>query len=372
MTFEAIGQKLKSAREAQGLSLRQIYERTKIPINHLQALDSGQPDDLPEPVYVAGFIKRYAECIGLDGQILADEYRRLDNGNGNGQPKQVSPPVYVTQDYLRHTRIDNRAPSYKLWPFYAGIIVLFMGVLSWYSSQLSNNNQSGDTTASLKDSLSHVEQQTPAGNALQPGQTQATTAAPGSTPAAGAQGTANPAGNGNSDQTGTTADGDNLKLSASKHVWIEVKRLDSGATLFTGFLEPGAPKVFENSKGLRVLAGNGGSLSAEFKGKIETFGVDGKRTERVFSGTNTAAEATALRNHAITAEAPASTTAAVAGSTAQSTQSKPKKPAHKADSQTTARRWTGDESGTRSIPGEDGMRSIDVPYRYSEGRLDNN
>src|SRR6185437_9223526 len=107
MTLEAIGQKLKAAREAQGLSLRQIYERTKIPINHLQSIDSGQLEDLPEPVYVAGFIKRYAECIGLDGQVLADEYRQnghADNGNGNGRARArqaLAQPVYVTPEYLK-------------------------------------------------------------------------------------------------------------------------------------------------------------------------------------------------------------------------------------------------------------------------------
>src|SRR5438270_345899 len=158
MSLEVIGQKLKAAREAQGLSLRQIYERTKIPINHLQALDLGQPDDLPEPVYVAGFIKRYAECIGLDGQVLADEYKRADSpSNGDGKSKAAAQPVYVTHDYLKHARIDNRAPSYKLWPFYIGAAIVLMVVLSWYSSQMSNNNQQDASAPSLKESLAKME-----------------------------------------------------------------------------------------------------------------------------------------------------------------------------------------------------------------------
>src|SRR5271156_835034 len=76
MSLATIGQKLRSAREAQGLSLVQVYERTKIPLNHLQAVEQGDSDELPEPVFIFGFIKRYAECIGLDGQVLADEFKR--------------------------------------------------------------------------------------------------------------------------------------------------------------------------------------------------------------------------------------------------------------------------------------------------------
>src|SRR6185437_2210168 len=153
MTLEAIGQKLKSAREAQGLSLRQIYERTKIPINHLQAIDSGLPDDLPEPVYVAGFIKRYAECIGLDGQVLADEYKRSDvhDGNGNGKPKNMaSQPTYITPEYLKHAKIDNSPPRYKLlfFPLLIGIVII--GVLHFYSSS-ANNPQQDPSLHSLKD-----------------------------------------------------------------------------------------------------------------------------------------------------------------------------------------------------------------------------
>ena len=77
MSLEQIGQKLKVAREGQSLSVGQVYDRTKIPVNHIDALESGRLDDLPEPVYVAGFIKRYGDMLGLNGQSLADEFRQL-------------------------------------------------------------------------------------------------------------------------------------------------------------------------------------------------------------------------------------------------------------------------------------------------------
>lgn len=339
MTLETIGQKLKAAREAQGLSLRQIYERTKIPINHLQAIDTGTPDDLPEPVYVAGFIKRYAECIGLDGQVLADEYRREEsaaNGNGNGKHKPEQ--VYVTQEYLKHARIDNRPPTYKLWPFYVVVIVVLMVVLSWYSTQQSNTaNQPDPYNLSLKDSAAQLHQQ-PGINAATPSGT----------------GTA----------TATPVQDDKLILSASRHVWVDVKKLSSGESIFTGFLEQGDRREFSDPQGLRVTAGNGSSVSSEFKGKIEPFGEAGKPAERTFIAQTPVASTDP-------AQAGSTATGTATGATAAATSAtKPVKKVRKpADA---APRYRSIDGGSRSIYGDGGTRAIDVPYRYSEGRLDAN
>jgi cytoskeleton protein RodZ len=346
MTLETIGQKLKAAREAQGLSLRQIYERTKIPINHLQAIDTGVSDDLPEPVYVAGFIKRYAECIGLDGQVLADEYRRMDGAtDGNGKPKAAGPQqVYVTPEYLKHARIDNRPPTYKLWPFYVVAIVVLMVVLSWYSTQQSQTAQQPDPyNLSLKDSAAQLGSQSGINAA---------------TPNATGTGTANGA--------PATPQDDKVILSASQHVWVEVKKLSSGESIFTGYLEQGDRREFSDSQGLRIRAGNGGSISTEFKGKIEAFGVPGKVAERTFATTN----AVASTDPASTTDgtSTASSTATTAATTVAAT--KPKK-VRKTESTGLASGYRSIyDSGSRSISRDGGTRSIDVPYRYSEGRLD--
>lgn len=358
MTLEAIGQKLKAAREAQGLSLRQIYERTKIPINHLQSIDSGQLEDLPEPVYVAGFIKRYAECIGLDGQVLADEYRQnghADNGNGNGRARArqaLAQPVYVTPEYLKHTRIDQTPPSWKLWPFYGFAILGVIGVVSYFSNH-APSSQPDPNVLSLKDAASKMQQsaQVTAGTALTTS-TGSQTAAPG--PAA-------------------TANNDKVVLTVSRHVWVEVKKLSSGDAIYTGNLEKGDTREFQDSQGIRVRAGDGGNLSVEFKGKIEPFGTPGKVSERTFDTHGAVASAATGQDQ--TANQLSSSSSASANSAANKTA---KKVVHKtADASGTLgtavhHKRHIDDGGFRSIGDGDGTRSIDVPYRYSEGRLDAN
>ena len=70
----AIGTSLKDARKRKGLDLAAAAEATKIRARHLQALEDEQFDVLPGQTYVRGFLKTYADFLGLDGQLYVDEY----------------------------------------------------------------------------------------------------------------------------------------------------------------------------------------------------------------------------------------------------------------------------------------------------------
>ncbi|HIK28951.1 MAG: DUF4115 domain-containing protein [Oscillatoriaceae bacterium SKW80] len=69
-----IGAKLRQVREELEISLEEVAIYTKIRYKLLQALEEGKVEQLPEPVYVQGFIRRYADALGLDGAALAAEY----------------------------------------------------------------------------------------------------------------------------------------------------------------------------------------------------------------------------------------------------------------------------------------------------------
>lgn len=69
-----IGSRLRQFRQAQSLSLEDVASKTRVQARLLKAIEEGRIDILPEPVYVQGFIKRFADAIGLDGEDLANEY----------------------------------------------------------------------------------------------------------------------------------------------------------------------------------------------------------------------------------------------------------------------------------------------------------
>jgi cytoskeleton protein RodZ len=69
-----IGNSLREARLRQGLEFPEIEQRTKIRGKYLRALEEEQFDLLPGQTYVKGFLRSYAEYLGLDGQLYVDEF----------------------------------------------------------------------------------------------------------------------------------------------------------------------------------------------------------------------------------------------------------------------------------------------------------
>ena len=65
-----VGQELLQARLTRSLSLQQLHNQTLVPPHHIVALESGHIEQLPEDVYVRGFIRRMAHALGLNGSAL--------------------------------------------------------------------------------------------------------------------------------------------------------------------------------------------------------------------------------------------------------------------------------------------------------------
>lgn len=72
----SIGATLRDARRRYGLEVREVEERTKIRARYIRALENEDWETLPAPAYVRGFLRTYGQLLGLDGDMLADEYRR--------------------------------------------------------------------------------------------------------------------------------------------------------------------------------------------------------------------------------------------------------------------------------------------------------
>jgi len=69
-----IGNSLREARLRQGLEIPRIESETKIRGKYLRALEEEHFDVLPGDTYVKGFLRTYADFLGLDGQLYLDEY----------------------------------------------------------------------------------------------------------------------------------------------------------------------------------------------------------------------------------------------------------------------------------------------------------
>jgi cytoskeleton protein RodZ len=94
-----IGPTLREARIRHKIDLTEIEERTKIRVRYLRALENEEWDLLPGPTYTRSFIRTYALALGLDGERLADDFRRLQEDQvaepggrePGGMPPRLSP-----------------------------------------------------------------------------------------------------------------------------------------------------------------------------------------------------------------------------------------------------------------------------------------
>jgi cytoskeleton protein RodZ len=97
-----IGSSLREARTRQGLDINEMEFRTKVRAKYLRALEAEQFDQLPGHTYIKGFLRTYADALGMDGQLYVDEYnsryvageeepslrtRRVPSGSGRRQSR---------------------------------------------------------------------------------------------------------------------------------------------------------------------------------------------------------------------------------------------------------------------------------------------
>lgn len=87
--MSSISQILRQTREAKGVSLDEVAQRTYIKLPYLVALEEGDIDKLPAPVYIHGYIRQYAKLLGLNGSDLVLKYQQDASRQNAGASKLV-------------------------------------------------------------------------------------------------------------------------------------------------------------------------------------------------------------------------------------------------------------------------------------------
>jgi len=130
-----IGNSLREARVRQGLDYPQVELATKIRARYVRALEEEQFAVLPAQPYVKGFLRTYADFLGLDGQLYVDEYssRFVVDGLDETPLRRVSPRV------RRERGIERKVVLLAL----AGIAVLTaLVIVAW---KFGGGDSSGST-----------------------------------------------------------------------------------------------------------------------------------------------------------------------------------------------------------------------------------
>lgn len=96
---ETAGERLRAAREAQGITLEDVAARTRIPTRHLESLEAGDWSKLPAATYSLGFAKSYASAVGLDRNEIADQLRA--EMSGYSRRPASAPEIFEPADPAR-------------------------------------------------------------------------------------------------------------------------------------------------------------------------------------------------------------------------------------------------------------------------------
>ncbi|MHA7065061.1 helix-turn-helix domain-containing protein [Azospirillum argentinense] len=94
-TGPSVSDTLRETRESLGYDLREVSTMLRIRYPYLQAIEAGRFEDLPGTTYAAGFLRSYAECLGLDPDTILTRYK--DEAAGRTRSQQLYFPTPVPE-----------------------------------------------------------------------------------------------------------------------------------------------------------------------------------------------------------------------------------------------------------------------------------
>ncbi len=127
---ERVGDRLRAARLAAGIDLSDVATKTRVPLRHLQAIESGDYAALPGSTYCVGFVKAFARVVGIDEESATNDLRaELRELNLDQRAERIE---YQVAD-------ATRLPSKTLaWVATAVALLVLIGFGVWRNSLVSD------------------------------------------------------------------------------------------------------------------------------------------------------------------------------------------------------------------------------------------
>lgn len=135
MELREIGTMLREERERRGLVLEDIAQQTRISLSSLQGIESGSSELLPHPVYAKGFIKVYAQFLGMDlSEALSDFATATTSGQYRPVYRQAVPEKEEDHPEVRSLRTGNRLSVTAV-----ALLMVAAGATYWYFSHTAGS-----------------------------------------------------------------------------------------------------------------------------------------------------------------------------------------------------------------------------------------
>lgn len=215
------GASLKKARESKGISLDQIALDTRIATRFLTAIETEQFHLLPGGIFNRGFVRTYAQKVGLDPDRAVAEYQQLTEVREHGDE-----PGTVTA--RRPATVDRRLYSVAI-----GLLALLIGIFYFATRESNQAAQTANLAAPPPETTAADFSAVPEPEPARP------------TPSA---------------QAITVA------IEARERTWIKVKA-DGNSVLRREVLQPGMTRTFSAQASIDISVGSAGGLDLKINGQ---------------------------------------------------------------------------------------------------------
>jgi cytoskeletal protein RodZ len=142
-----IGGSLREARLKRGLTPADVQKAIRIRDRYLQALEEERWELLPGDAYVKGFLRTYADYLGLDGNLYVEEY--------NSRYAHPDEPLLVPERFARTGPRFGGVGFLRPLVAVGAIVAIVAAVAAWQLSGSSGGKQGAPTTTAPTTTASH-------------------------------------------------------------------------------------------------------------------------------------------------------------------------------------------------------------------------
>jgi cytoskeleton protein RodZ len=289
-----VGQRLRNAREARGLSLDEIEAATRIRRRFLEAIEAEDFDQLPGPAYAKGFLRTYATYLGLPAEDVAALHPALRPGPTVSRASPVEVRITPATPPSRARRVATGIAAALVIGLAALGYVLYGQIKQFEATpapgSLPASSARPRPTASSPHAPSAPQTTQPPVPAppqtSTPGQTPAP--APAQAPAAPLTQAAGPLGGPSHSATAPSSAASTVLAGpitvvavASDRSWV--RTVADGVTVFEGFLSAGDRQAWQAHHQLTIRVGNASALSLTVNGRaLGVLGRPGDVVDKTF------------------------------------------------------------------------------------------
>ena len=259
-----LGSALKSAREANGLSLDDLQRLTKIQKRYLIGIEKGNYDMMPGKFYVRAFIKQYAEAVGLEPEEIFEQYKNdIPSVREDELPEQLSRVQSKKTMSPAQSKLLESLPKILVAVFILGLAVAIYFLITNFMPQGNEpNGENESEIVKIEDSAggTPVTEDTEEDNEDSASKDKGAADKEGNEEAeeeTKQEISVSEQSSGNTVYELTNADEFKLKLTSTGQTWVQIET-GSGTVLFSGMLNENESEEQDitGEEGVKLIIGN--------------------------------------------------------------------------------------------------------------------